>query len=71
MAFGRWSSSFVAVGLILRAHELERVGQRGDRRFERAFDVAATQAHLADVAIDLGEPALRLLQIRSARLSAS
>ena len=52
----------LVVGAVLLADELERAVQRLDRALERALDVAAAQAHLVDVALDLFEPALCLLQ---------
>ena len=52
---------FLRTILILLADELERAVERLDRGLERSFDVAPPQPQLVDVALDLLEPDLRLL----------
>ena len=52
----------LVVGAILLADELERAIERLNRAFERSLDVAPAQPQLVDVALDLLEPALRLLE---------
>src|SRR4051812_496584 len=52
----------VAARLVLFADELERAVQRLNGRLERALGVAPPQLQLVDVAIQLLEPPLRLLQ---------
>ena len=52
----------LVVGAVLLADELERAVERLNRTLERSLDVASAQAQLVDVAFDLLEPTLRLLQ---------
>src|SRR5262245_26467151 len=54
--------AIVAVARVLLAHELERVAERLDRRFDRRLDVAALQLEAVDLALDVGEPRLGLVE---------
>ena len=53
---------FLALARFLLADELERVPQRLDRRLERRLDVLAFQLEAVDLALDVFEPRLRLLE---------
>src|SRR5206468_3491441 len=52
----------VAFARFLLAYELERVPQRGNARLDRRLDVLALQAEAVDLALNVLEPGLRLLE---------
>ena len=52
----------VALARFLLADEFERVAQRLDGRLDRGFDVLALQLEAVDLALDVFEPRLRLLE---------
>ena len=52
----------VALARFLLAHEVERVAQRRDVGFDRGLDVLALQLEAVDLALDVLEARLRLLE---------
>src|SRR5205814_2051840 len=53
----------VALARFLLLHELERVAQRLDARFDRDLDVLAFQLQTIDFALDVYDSRLRLIEV--------